>query len=567
MGTDATPIRAATVRERFSNTFVNFGKAVLGLILLAVLSTRGMNAQWGGELRFCIRSEPRSFHPALADSDSAETIRYLTGGVLVRVNRGNQQLEPDLATSWKIENGGKSIVFQLRQGVLFSDGTPFTAEDVVYTMQVLLDPALHSATGDAFQGGSGAVKAAPRGKYEVAVAFPEPMPGAARLFDQVAILSRNSPLKERAALGAFRIAEHKPGSFILLARNPNYWKTERGRRLPYLDGIRLEIQQNRELELLRFRRGEVHLISALAPDQFQQLAAEDGATVKDAGPTLESEILWFNLNPSAPIEAYRKGWFGSRNFRLAVSHAIRRDDLCRVVYHGHAQPGIGPFSPANRFWFNQSLKPHSFDPEQARRLLAADGFRFAGHFGGQAGGQTLRDRDGHAVEFSVITNAGNPARERIAAMMQQDLAAIGIRLNIVTLDFPSLIERIGKSSQYEACLLGNVNVDLDPNGQMNLWLSSSANHQWNPNQAKPATPWEAEIDRLTRLQSTTLDENRRKALFDRVQQIAWDEAPFLYLVNRNALVAAARSLRNVEPSPLRPNILWNAERLWIDSAK
>jgi peptide/nickel transport system substrate-binding protein len=137
----------------------------------------------------------------------------------------------------------------------------------------------------------------------------------------------------------------------------------------------------------------------------------------------------------------------------------------------------------------------------------------------------------------------------------------------VTLDFPSLIERIGKSSHYESCLLGNVNVDLDPNGQLNLCLSSSANHQWNPNQAKPATPWEAEIDRLARLQSTLLDENRRKALFDRVQPIAWEEAPFLYLVNRNALVAAARSLRNVEPSPLRPNLLWNAERLWIDSAK
>jgi peptide/nickel transport system substrate-binding protein len=169
------------------------------------------------------------------------------------------------------------------------------------------------------------------------------------------------------------------------------------------------------------------------------------------------------------------------------------------------------------------------------------------------------------VEFSVITNAGNPARERMAAMLQQDLAAIGIRLNIVTLDFPSLIERIGKSSQYESCLLGHVNVDLDPKGLVNIWLSSSATHQWNPNQAKPATPWEAEIDRLLKLQSTTLDENRRKTLFDRVQQIAWDEAPLLYLVNRNALVAASRSLRNVEPSVLRPNLLWNAERLWIET--
>jgi peptide/nickel transport system substrate-binding protein len=263
-------------------------------------------------------------HPALADSDAAETIRYLTGGVLVRVNRSNQQLEPELATSWKVENGGKSIVFQLRQGLAFSDGTPFSAEDVVYTMQVLLDPTLHSATGDTFQAGSGTVKAVGRSKYEVAVIFPEPVAGVARLFDQVAVLSRNSPLKERAVLGPFRIAEVRSGTYILLARNPNYWKIDQGRRLPYLDGIRLEIQQNRELELLRFRRGQVHLIPSLAPDQFQQLADEDSASVKDAGSTLESEMLWFNMNPAAPIAPYRKAWFASRNFRLAVSHAIRR---------------------------------------------------------------------------------------------------------------------------------------------------------------------------------------------------------------------------------------------------
>ena len=367
------------------------------ILLLSFFSTHALAAQWGGELRFCIRSEPRSLHPALADSDAAETIRYLTGGVLVRVNRSNQQLEPELATSWKVENGGKRIVFQLRQGVSFSDGTPFSAEDVVHTMQVLLDPALHSATGDTFQAGGGPVKTVQRGKYAVAVVFPEPVAGVARLFDQVAILSRTSPLKERAVLGAFRIAETKPGSFILLARNPNYWKSDAGRRLPYLDGIRLEIQQNRELELLRFRRGQVHLISSLAPDQFQQLAAEDGATVKDAGPTLESEMLWFNMNPAAPIEPTARVWFASRNFRLAVSHAIRRDDLCRVVYHGHAQPGVGPFSAANRFWFNQRLKPPAFDLEQARRLLSADGFRLAGQpgarrcaIGGPRGG-ILRD--------------------------------------------------------------------------------------------------------------------------------------------------------------------------------
>ncbi len=529
---------------------------LIRLLLFAVLGSAGLHAQWGGELRFCLHSEPRTLHPALVDDDASETIRYLTGGVLLRVNRANQQLEPEMATSWKIENGGRSIVFKLREGLSFSDGTPFSADDVAYTMQVLMDPNLHSPTGDSFRVGNGTVQTVVRGKYQIAIVFPEPIGGVARIFDQVAIMSRNSPLKERAVLGPFRIAEQKPGSFILLSRNPNYWKTDQGRRLPYLDAVRLEIQQNRELELLRFRRGQVDLISSLDPDQFAQIAAEDRTSVKDAGPTLEGESMWFNMNASAPIPAYRKSWFRSRNFRLAISHAIHRDDLSRVVYHGHAQPGVGPFSEANLFWFNQSLKPHAFDLDWARRLLAADGFR--------SDGRVLRDSQGHAVEFSVITNSGNRSRERIAAMIQQDLAVLGIRLNIVTLDFPSLMERIGKSSQYESCLLGMINVDLDPNGQMNVWMSSSSNHQWNPNQKSPETPWEAEIDRLMRKQASTVDANRRKPLFDRVQQVVSDEAPFLYLVNKNALMAVSHQLRNVSPAVLRPQVWWNIDRLWLD---
>src|SRR5437868_6327833 len=107
------------------------------LLLLALLSLSPLAAQWGGELRFCLHSEPRSLHPALADDDASETVRYLTGGVLVRVNRATQQLEAELAKSWKVVGGGRSIVFQLREGLAFSDGTPFTADDVVFTMETL----------------------------------------------------------------------------------------------------------------------------------------------------------------------------------------------------------------------------------------------------------------------------------------------------------------------------------------------------------------------------------------------------------------------------------------------
>jgi peptide/nickel transport system substrate-binding protein len=210
-------------------------------------------------------------------------------------------------------------------------------------------------------------------------------------------------------------------------------------------------------------------------------------------------------------------------------------------------------SPGNKFWFNAKLQPHPFDQKSALGRLAQDGFRL------QDG--VLRDREGHAVEFSIITNAGNKYRERMATMIQQDLSGIGIKLNVVTLDFPSLIERMTRTFDYEACLLGLVNTDLDPNSQMNLWLSSSENHQWNPSQKTPATAWEAEIDKLMRAQASALHAKERKQHFDKVQEIVWEQEPFIYLVNKDALSAVSPSVRNVHPAVLRPQVYWNIEQL------
>jgi peptide/nickel transport system substrate-binding protein len=153
----------------------------------------------------------------------------------------------------------------------------------------------------------------------------------------------------------------------------------------------------------------------------------------------------------------------------------------------------------------------------------------------------------------------------MAALIQQDLAAIGIRLNIVTLDFPSVLERISKTFAYESCLLGLNNVDFDPDGQMNLWLSSSTHHAWNPTQPSPATPWEAEIDRLMHEQASAATAARRKVLFDSVQQIVADQAPILYLVNPRALVAVSSRLRGVQPSVMNPRVVWNVDELYFGS--
>lgn len=112
---------------------------------------------------------------------------------------------------------------------------------------------------------------------------------------------------------------------------------------------------------------------------------------------------------------------------------------------------------------------------------------------------------------------------------------------MVTLDFHFLIERITGTFDYEACLLGLVNHDLDPDSQMNVWLSSAENHQWNPRQKSPETAWEAEVDKLIRAQASAMDPDKRKQYFDKVHETALEREPFLYLVNRDSFSAVSPS--------------------------
>ena len=526
---------------------------------MVLLLTSALTASAASELRFCLRADPKTFNPLLVEDEASATISFLTGGVLIRLNRYTQELEGELATKWKIGESGRRIDLELRRGVRFSDGTPFTCEDVAYTMRQLLDPALHSPVGDAFRSAPGEVEIKCAGEFAATLRFPAPVAALASQFDQVAMLSAHSPRKESAVLGPFELSEYKPGNYVLLRRNPNFWKHDaNGHALPYLDSIRLEIQQNRELELLRFRRGELDIVNKLDPDIYDRLSSELPRAAIDAGPSLDWETVFFNQVPNAPIPGYKRRWFQTDNFRRAISEGIRRDDLVRIVYHGHARAATGPVSVANHFWLNPALKPATGTEASVMILLQQAGFRRSG--------SALVDSAGNKVEFSMITNAGNKLHERMLALMQQDLARFGIQLNVVVLDFPSLIERISRTYNYESVLMAFTNVDLDPSGQMNIWLSSAANHQWDPNEKTPATLWEAQIDKLMLAQNASQDAKKRKLYFDQVQQIVADKVPIVFLVNPNALAAVSPNIKKVAPAVLSPQVVWNADRLQLSGA-
>jgi peptide/nickel transport system substrate-binding protein len=526
-------------------------------LLIAVLFFCACNrtVQNGGELRIAIKADPKTLNPLMAEEEASDRVRYLTGGVLIRVNRKTQENEPELATKWTIDEDGRRITFNLRPGMKFSDGTDFTADDVIATMRAALDPELHSPKGDPLRAGGKAVVQAPD-KSTVSMQFEHPIAGLERLFDEIAISPARMAGKADSSvvLGPFRVAEQKPGEYVLLKRNPQYWKRDSvGHQLPYLNAVRLYVLSNRDTELIRFRQGDIQLVENMSPDLYEQLHSEEPTAARDLGPSIEAEELWFNEVARSPLPAYKKAWFRSRNFRRAISMAVNRPDLARVAFRGHATPSLGMLSPANKFWFDKNLKPVPYDPTGALDLLKHDGFH--------KDGDVLTDQAGHPVSFSLITNAGNKSRERMGSLIQQDLQQIGIKVNFVPLDFPSIIERVTKTFNYDSCLLGFTNVDLDPSGQMNVWVSSADLHEWNPAQKSPETSWEADIDRYMRAQASTLDRNQRKISFDKVQEIAAEQQPTIHLVDKNALVAVSPKVKNADPVVLIPQTYWNIEYL------
>ena len=271
---------------------------------------------------------------------------------------------------------------------------------------------------------------------------------------------------------------------------------------------------------------------------YERLSTEMPRSTVDAGPSLDWEVVFFNQVPSAPIPDYKRAWFRSDEFRRAISEAIHRDDLVRVVYHGHARPAMGPVSVANKFWLDATIKPTAYSASGALTRLEAQGFHRSGNI--------LFDRDGHKVEFSMITNAGNKLHERMLALIQQDLSQLGIQLNVLSLDFPSLVERISRSFDYESVLMAFTNIGLDPSEQMNIWLSSGRQSPVEPESENAGDALGGGNRHANAGPGTAQDLKQRKAYFDKVQEILAEKAPVLFLVNPNALSAVSPNVRKCD---------------------
>jgi peptide/nickel transport system substrate-binding protein len=550
-----------------------------------LLTLPGEIGQRGGRLVVSLRAEPKTLNPLTAvDAPSREVILGAMQADLIHINRATQLTEPAIAKSWKVSADGLQYTLTLRKGVRFSDGQALDADDVLFTFRVYLDENVHATQRDQLIVGGKPIALRKVDAQTVVFQLAKAYGAGERLFDGLAILPRHllekpyaegklaqswtlaTPAKEWAGLGPFRLKEYVPGQKLVLERNPYYWKQDsKGNRLPYLDELVFLFVSNADAQVLRFQSGETDVISRLSAENYSVLSRQQSPyTMADAGPGLEYNFLFFNLNASrektSPELARKMRWFQEVKFRQAVSAAIDRDAIVRLVYQGRGAALWGPVTPGNHRWGNSAIPHPTRSLEKARALLKEAGFTWTTLTDGDPG---LVDADAKPVELSILTSSTNADRAKIATLIQDDLKRLGMHVQIVPMEFRSLIDRVTQTKEYDACILGLVSFDADPTADLNVWLSSGGTHLWNPSQAHPATAWEAEIDKLMEQQLDAPSFEQRKKAFDRVQEILAENQPMIFLASPDILAGAKNSLGNFRPAVLEPYVLWNVEQLYF----
>ena len=362
------------------------------------------------------------------------------------------------------------------KGITFSDGTPFTSADVVFSFRVLYDPGVDSVLASAVKVNGQPLQVTATDERTVQVTLPTPFAPGLALLDSVPIFSRHelearleahtfrdawgltTPPGTMAGLGPFVVAEHVPGQRITLARNPHYWRTDdAGAALPYLDRIVMEIVSTQDAEVLRLEAGSLDLMvqADVRPEDYaalRRLGQQGTITLSDVGVGVDPNALWFNLAP--PPGRHTPGYLQRAEFRQAISSAVDRDAIVKTVYLGAAIPVFGPVTPGNRVWYSGSAPTFPYNPARARSLLAGLGLV------DRNGDGLLDDQSGAPVRFSILTQHGH-LRERTATVIQEQLRLAGVTADVVGLDPPSIFQH-WSAGDYDSIYFGFQASAMDP---------------------------------------------------------------------------------------------------------
>jgi peptide/nickel transport system substrate-binding protein len=540
----------------------------------------------GGRLVVATFGDPKTFNPITANEQSSEEIYRHLFASLLGYDPIKQEVEPGLAVSWTNASDGMTWTFTLRKNLRWSDGEPLTAEDVIFTWDVIYNPEIDNVMRDAFIVDGKKFTVTKIDDLTIQVVTPEIYAPFLENFGGVPILPKhilektiadktftsaygvNWDMDKIVGSGPFRIKDYKPAQSILLERNPYFFEVDsNGQRMPYFDNIIYTVVPDMNAMSLRFLSGESDADDFIYPyeyDHFKTEAAKGKFNLLEPGVGLEAQFFWFNENTNVDktgrpyVDAKKLKWFRNQKFRQACSYAVDRDSIIKSIYSGRAMPNYGFVTPGNKKWFNSNTPTYTNDLAKALALLKEIGIEK------RNGDDFATDADGNKIEFVLNTNTGNGAREKTALLLQSDLKALGFNVILQPIEFNTLVSKIDDAYDYDCILMGLGGGGTDPSSNMNVVKSSGFTHQWFPRQKTPSTGWEARLDFLMDAQMKTLDFAERKKDFDEVQQILGEQMPMIFTVTPYFYAAARADIGNLRPTPLSSyRATWNVEELYF----
>lgn len=545
-------------------------------------------------------SPPTTFNYAMFSSPY-EIFQFIYEG-LISENGLTGELEPALAESWVFSEDKKRIIFTLRSELKWSDGKPLTADDVIFTYQdIYLNKKIPTTYRNFLRLGSDdtfpSVKKIDRRRVEFIL--PEPFAPFLRYIEKLKILpahalqdtifsadadgkplflltwNTNTQPQKIISNGPFKLENYIPAQKIILQKNPFYWRKDiAGNSLPYIDKLIIQIIPSTDNQLLRFRSAELDSIK-VDSEAFQLLKREEKRgkyKIYNSG-TLPYGFISFNLNQAKNakekllLDPIKFSWFNNLAFRQAVAYAINRQQINNNVYRGLGEIKHSALGVQSPYYLSpeEGLKVYKYNPEKAKKILLDAGFQYNDT-------NELLDENGNLVEFTILVKSEEKLRIDTAVKIKEDLSHIGIKAHLQVLNFNTVVQKLLYSRDWE-CYLGVFDLygaDLEPNLLSLLWLSNGPFHFFNLGYKSDKTriknwqvsEWEKEIDRLFIDGYQTVDENKRREIYGKFQQIVAEKLPVFFLVNPFAFQAVYNHVDNLKISTIR-DPFWNINELKI----
>lgn len=550
---------------------------------MLIVPVKAESIRHGGHFVLYTNSDPKTFNDIVATESSSSAVTSLIFEGLTTSDPITLKVLPNLAERWETSVDGLEWIFHLRRDVRWSDGVPFTADDVVFTfMDLIFNDKIPSSARDVFTIEGKTFKVSRVDDFTVKFVLPVKFAPFLRGLGQ-SILPKHcleeavrnnkfvfkwgidTPPKQIVGTGPFQLVAYKPGERLTFTRNPYYWKkSAQGNALPYLDKLTMLIIPSPEGQLLRFIDGSIDYLSVSGNDYplLKPLEQSKNFTIYDAGADFGSNFLVFNqqtgINPKTEkpyVDPIKSRWFCDVNFRRAIAHTIDKSKLISMMLNGFGYPQYGPESPSSGYFYNPQVTKYEYNLELAKELLAKAGYQ------DRNGDGTIEDKDGHTVEFNLMTAANTAQRVQTASVIEADLRKVGIKVNVVPLEFNVLVSKLTSSFDWDAVVLG-LTGGVEPHFGKNVWHSTGGLHLWFPRQKTPATDWERRIDTIFDTAVSELDESKRKALYDEYQQIVSDQLPVIYTVLGSKLYALRNRFGNIKPSGAS-GVLHNLEEIYV----